>query len=336
VRPSSGISRSGSFKASLGPHPDRSRLALALFLPPAFAIFSGCAPTALPQHSPLPSLPAQPSIPTASSTIRSTLASPTPSPTLTPSQAPTLPPQDESLFWLQAISSNMGCELPCWWGLVPGKSTWRDLEALFMSIGGRPLSPRSSPDRTRFDFVVRVVPDSDSQPAHFAVIERQGIIQGIEARFDLHQSVSSSFPPLDDAARRYSPSNLLTSAGPPTQVLISLPSGQAEEGAGWTYGIWLFYEERGLAVVYEGEGLSWQDDQLLVCPRFDGIFFIDLFLADPSADLTLEQMTAGQSAIPQQLASGELANIQDAASLTPEGFYELVQPGGCFKASPTY
>jgi hypothetical protein len=220
--------------------------------------------------------------------------------------------------------------------MTPGKSTWGDLDALFRSLGGIGLAPRNSEVTARLDFMVGVDPGHSLQPAAFAVIERQGVIEGFDARFALHEGATYPFPSLDEAAQGYSLPNFLASNGPPTQVLVDLPSAQAEPGAGWIYGVWLYYEEKGIAAFFAGRGLSWQGDKLQVCPSYRDTLWIDLFLRDPSDSLSLEQITAGQAAIPSQLASGQLATIDAVSSLTAEDFFQfLSSPGGCFEASPT-
>jgi hypothetical protein len=230
----------------------------------------------------------------------------------------------------------MGCDLPCWWGLTPGISSWNDLDALFRSIGGIGLPLRNSQAITRLDFTVGIAPRPNPQPAHFAVFEQYGLIKQLDVRLQLHNPTCSSCPGLDEAARAYSLANVLATVGPPTEILLSLPSAQAEPGAGWTYGLWLYYEEKGIAAYYEGTGLAWEGDQIRVCPRYDDVFIIDLWLRDPSDGLSLQEITVDAAAIASQLASGELATIEQVSSLNPQSFYQLLQaPDACFLSSPT-
>lgn len=45
-------------------------------------------------------------------------------PTRTPQ--PTLSTDDALAFVRDAIDTNLGCELPCWWGILPGETKWID------------------------------------------------------------------------------------------------------------------------------------------------------------------------------------------------------------------
>jgi hypothetical protein len=47
-------------------------------------------------------------------------------PTRTFTSLPTLSPDDAMEFVTEMIQTNGGCELPCWWGIIPGESHWSD------------------------------------------------------------------------------------------------------------------------------------------------------------------------------------------------------------------
>ena len=73
--------------------------------------------------------------PTLTATIEPS-STKTKSPTLTPSWTPrpTLP-LDEAIETVQElIRTNGGCEFPCWWGLVPGETTWWEAEAFLKPL----------------------------------------------------------------------------------------------------------------------------------------------------------------------------------------------------------
>lgn len=45
-----------------------------------------------------------------------------PTPTLTP--WPTYPPDEALAKVLELFETNAGCQLPCWWGIIPGETPW--------------------------------------------------------------------------------------------------------------------------------------------------------------------------------------------------------------------
>jgi hypothetical protein len=62
---------------------------------------------------------------TATSTVTPTNA-PTISPIITWTPLPTLSAQEKHAKIQELLETNNGCKLPCWWGLVPGKTTWSE------------------------------------------------------------------------------------------------------------------------------------------------------------------------------------------------------------------
>lgn len=95
---------------------------MALFL-------AGCsnlaAPTATLEASATEATPTQITVtPSMTSTITPELkhTSTSLSPTWTP--LPTLDQADKQRLVSDLLSTNGGCRLPCWWGLIPGKTNW--------------------------------------------------------------------------------------------------------------------------------------------------------------------------------------------------------------------
>ena len=47
---------------------------------------------------------------------------------LTPAQ---LEPDEMQAYVREMLQTNGGCELPCWWGIIPGKTSWKEMQAAF-------------------------------------------------------------------------------------------------------------------------------------------------------------------------------------------------------------
>lgn len=62
-------------------------------------------------------------LPSTTSTQQPSLTPrPTKTPTVTP--LPTLSPQEAQALVADLLQNNGGCQLPCWWGIVPGETSW--------------------------------------------------------------------------------------------------------------------------------------------------------------------------------------------------------------------
>lgn len=65
-----------------------------------------------------------------------------PKPTLivrlpTKTRYPTLSPEEARRLIDDAQKTNLGCELPCWWGITPGKTSWEDAQAFFHLLNAK-------------------------------------------------------------------------------------------------------------------------------------------------------------------------------------------------------
>jgi hypothetical protein len=70
------------------------------------------------------------------------LVTETPKPTLivrlpTKTPYPTLSPEEARRLIDDAQKTNLGCELPCWWGITPGKTSWEDAQAFFYLLNAK-------------------------------------------------------------------------------------------------------------------------------------------------------------------------------------------------------
>ena len=92
----------------------------------------------LPTWTPTLALSSSTLIPSATS-VTSTPPPPPPPPTPLPSAThtpiPTLAVNAARTYVENMLATNGNCELPCWWGIVPGQSKWIDVTNQFTEIG---------------------------------------------------------------------------------------------------------------------------------------------------------------------------------------------------------
>ena len=141
----------------------------------------------------------------------------------------TVLPTDEAPKMVQELlENNAGCRLPCWWGIVPGKTTWVEarhfLESFAVYIGetGGVRVPLPSPY-------------SDATYMEQGYFINNGIVENIRIyNFNL-------------APNYYLP-KFLENYGQPSEVWIQTFS--QEEIGQWNFTYYLFYIDKGILIEY--------------------------------------------------------------------------------------
>ena len=152
----------------------RSPVHSAFLLLSLFLVTTGCSNRAVLitlQTTPtiVASTPVSTLTPTKPLLTLTRISTPTLTPLLTntPTSKPTptrFPPEQAELMVLDLLENNGGCLLPCWWGIVPGQTTWEEAHDLLMPItfdyiyiespGGFTKSPKSKSFIASFQFPV--------------------------------------------------------------------------------------------------------------------------------------------------------------------------------------
>jgi len=79
-------------------------------------------------------------MPTLTLTTKPTTKTPEPNLTVRPftrTPGPTLSPEKARQLIDNAQKTNLGCELPCWWGITPGKTSWDEAQAFFSALNAK-------------------------------------------------------------------------------------------------------------------------------------------------------------------------------------------------------
>lgn len=265
------------------------------------------------------------------------LPSSTPSPTLTTIPVtgiplPTLSPRDEEAYWLNLITTNQDCELPCWWGIVPGTATPNDLLSFLVPLGVNDIGPAIPwKDGSRYYHYALRVNQADILNLTATFSEKNDVIQSIDVLADNFRI----FPELADSFQRHSLSQVLGRHGTPSRVLLGLQP-PAEPNAGFTYDIWLFYEQSGILIDYFGVGVAPKGDSLDICPAHSSLLEIRLYLQSPHSATSLEKLTEGGADFDALIAQGRLRTLEEVTNLGLDDFRQILanDDGACFQ-SPT-
>lgn len=157
-----------------------------------------------------------------------------PSPTLTWTPKPTLPPDQAQEFALKLFKTNGGCQLPCWIGITPGKTTWEEAYA-FLATFADYISSRNNAQSS-----VHVVHFKFPNTSYRGVSETSATIHIKDG------GVNSIMTPQD-----LSLPDLLSIYGPPSEIRIHAIGYSTMDPVG-RFTLVLFYQNKGIMAVYDG------------------------------------------------------------------------------------
>lgn len=240
---------------------------------------------------------------------------PIPSETLTPISTlatVTLNPQDAYRELQDLFEDNGGCQLPCYWTIVPGETLWQDASA-FLSSLGRIYGPGGTSKVASYSVVFEGVdkPIGDIAPIFWV---ENGVVKAI--------GVNSSWVRQDFD---YSLSGLLKAFGEPEEIWIR-PVAESSDDQPFYYLV-LMYPSKGILVNLLGNAEK-RDQQLVVCPQdifSRSPFPPQLLLWDPKVQVTFDQF--GKRLIDDDLGwvMNEYRLLQEVSvdKLTNMEFYDI-------------
>jgi hypothetical protein len=205
--------------------------------------------------------------------VTTTVPLPTEQPTVAETkeiQVPTLSQDEAYKQYQRLLQNNAGCQLPCWWGITPGKTTWRDAEGFLKAF-----TELNTNGNTNGFFAVDVhlpLPREKGTLSHTYYI-KDGIVYWIEAyNYDWAPSLFLT--------------EFLNTFGPPNEVFIR--TFRSEENGSQPFLIDLFYGNRGILMEYSGGDPDQVDSKLRDCFNDMNAPFIYLWSPD-------EKMTSSEA-----------------------------------------
>ena len=238
--------------------------------------------------------------PTATPTKTATpMATNTPMPTPTPAPLPTLPPAEAEALLLDLLYNNAGCQLPCWWGAVPGETAWSGFKPFLATFISRivPLSPPGRP--------LQFYEVTTGHWTMYAV--RDGIIDNIETNWG--RSPTYSLP------------QILTTYGPPDEVWLM--TFQDTPDGSLPFRMSLLYAEKGIVVSYRVENIEKQfvPYQLVWCPHNNEPRGVSLWLVSPEREAKLTFDEARERTL-HISAEEPYLRLSEATDMDEISFYE--------------
>jgi len=165
----------------------------------------------------------------------------TPTPTRTNTPVPTLSANEAQVLVLELLEHNAGCRLPCWWGFVPDKTTWREVQDFLLTFALQIQLSGSSNDPFQVGYVKFLVPEEIyPTPLRQTYIIRNGRIETIEVQLGY--------------VSRYGLSYFLSTYGQPAEIWLRTYRYAREDDL--PFDLVLFYPEQGILARFYSQATS--------------------------------------------------------------------------------
>ena len=269
------------------------------------------------QSSPSPARTPSPHLPTA--TVRSSTSEPT--------SFPTLDPDELNRRVLNLLRTNAGCQLPCWWGVVPAETSWTETRQVLGSLG-LTAERYSDPHVTNYSTWMHL-PQSDISIAQMHYIDDSSTIWLIWVGSVTVQDNEWVYgnPGFVNAWQGYTPESLVAAYGEPSQVLIHIVENTAD-GLMIPFQVLLHYADQGVLVRYYGPA-ELLGDQLRVC--LVGAH-VELWLWSADSPLTLEELAEIGPNLPPEFLHGYVPFEQALDQSFGDFAAKTGNSGACFES----
>ncbi len=164
---------------------------------------------------------------------------------------PTLSVEQRESQILELLQTNGGCELPCWWGIIPGTSTWPQTQAFLEGLGVKTSINRTLGNAIDYGTSgLSVASRNISLGVGFTA--QDGIIEEIWINSSSinHNSPSGWL----EAWADYSPKQIISRYGAPDRAWLMTSSQVHEppESSQMPYELWFFYDDLKFLIRYVG------------------------------------------------------------------------------------
>jgi hypothetical protein len=240
---------------------------------------------------------------------------PTTTPSLTWTPISTLLPNDREEYLQTLFENNGDCNLPCWWGIMPGETTWEEARTTLLPLGILKTSGNDDYVRATFSIPVPLTLSDEISPG-FPYFEPNLIIQdNLVEKITINSSwITDDFD--------HSLNGFLELLGTPTNIVIRSTLDVMEEAPYWNkpfYEMIVFFPSKGV-VVYSKDMYQVTSSHLEVCPGDArlGTSAAGIELFEPNSTLTLERFYE----INNKIDLGNYQSLSEISSVTSmEEFY---------------
>ncbi|MFH2102744.1 MAG: hypothetical protein ABIJ39_05235, partial [Chloroflexota bacterium] len=265
-------------------------------------ILGSCQP--VQNTPPVPS----PSVASPAATLTATpepTTTSTPTSTAMPTFLPPLPVGTPEEVVLELLRSNHGCQLPCWWGIMPGVTTYPQVTTLLEPLAKRPLYIGGSPMTYGLlgaEFTLQEIYSSLTE-VRLDIDFIEGIVQSIVV-------YGFEIPDLYDVGR------IMDQFGPPEDILIS--TVQTNIYPSLPFILFMFYPDLGMFLSYSVDGYS-NGQTIRACLDTWVSYVPSFYLWSPGVTETMADVLEMWAI---KFDWFVLHSLEEATGMTVEAFYE--------------
>jgi len=202
------------------------------------------------------------------------------------------------------------CNLPCWWNIIPGSTSWEDTDDLFafleLSSGDRGIGKYSMHE------VIIGNPES-LYKIRIQTYEKNNIVDYIAVRSVLTQS------DLQKMYSIYEPKVVLQNYGIPSRIFVF-----ASLLGDTNYELDLFYDKQGFMISYGGKIKEANQSGVVICPDFSkgNIGGIGIYIQATSLKDTIDNFPDEELQVSLKIRKPLLRTIESASGMSNKEFMD--------------
>lgn len=277
----------------------------------ALLLLTGCAAQSILPTVPVASVSEVPtSTPTSKPPMATNVISLTQAsvPT-TPTPISTLTAEQIRAFVVSALQDPRRCELPCWWNIVPGETTWETARNSFIQQGLGWIE-NAGQDGMTFRISYPDHPNPFTYRVDVNLLAKNGSVQSMSIKGE-GGLISNHFA---QDWRLYSLKEILMQYGQPSHVLLAIALPH-ESGANSFYTLSVFYQQQGFGIAYGGIADE-SGSKVHVCPALEQVSDIRLWLQSPTSKTSIDRLAISPDERPY------FRSLEEATGLNTSMFYE--------------
>ncbi len=241
-------------------------------------------------------------VPSPATFTHSISATSTVIPTVTP--LPTLNSQEAEKTIAALMNTNNDCEAPCFWRIIPGKTTYKEVKNYLWYMGTEIWETTIDGN----EIVQGSYNLQNDIEVSFISYFQDGVVESIRASITSPNNINTN----NRQWSAYSPETLIARYGPPSEVKVEIDRGPAQ-----AFSMVMFYETRDLIIEYVGyKILQHSEGEPEICPLIADFTHVSVWFGKnpeypPLYGVPIEEATISKMSI-EDFSKRMTGNPEDA------------------------